>query len=286
MERVVLSLPQTSKEATGTVTPLSCGLIFDRAAFCCNSSFIRQVPFLFWLIETIRPSSIVEIGVTDAVSYFAACQAVDRLGLDTLCQGIGFWNDGVIPQELRDYEAERYSGFSRLTAEDVSSAAVTLPEGSVDLLIIREPVDSSFLDSFESEWLGKLSPQSVILLSGTGAAPAGSTERLLHERLTAGRPSIDLQLIPRATAVLHGPQMAEQLRQVAQLRFGTRAYSDLCRLFARLGAAQQAEWFVISRAKEICWWRRQRSVSLKTGQRRSRWNLQSSKRPTIAGMPE
>src|SRR5437764_4408932 len=47
-----------------------------------QSAWLEHAPFAFWLIEALRPRILVELGTHGGYSYFAFCQAVERLKLD------------------------------------------------------------------------------------------------------------------------------------------------------------------------------------------------------------
>src|SRR5271166_1321894 len=93
-------------------------------------SWHGHIPFAFWVIEVLRPRVFVELGTHKGDSYCAFAQAVDRLGLGTLCYAIdtwrgdedaGFYGEEVF-DELRQYHDPRYGRFSRLvrsTFDDV-----------------------------------------------------------------------------------------------------------------------------------------------------------------------
>ena len=87
------------------------------------SAWIEHVPFAFWLVEALRPSSIVELGTYSGTSYAALCQAVHTLGLETRCYAIdtwkgdkqtGFYGDDIFA-DLAAYNREFYSGFCNRT---------------------------------------------------------------------------------------------------------------------------------------------------------------------------
>jgi hypothetical protein len=45
-------------------------------------SWVPHIPFAFWLIDALRPRTVVELGTQSGVSYSAFAQAVQILGLD------------------------------------------------------------------------------------------------------------------------------------------------------------------------------------------------------------
>ena len=56
-----------------------------------ESAWLEHAPFAFWLTAALRPRTVVELGVHRGFSYFAFCQAVRRLELDTRCFAVDHW---------------------------------------------------------------------------------------------------------------------------------------------------------------------------------------------------
>ena len=139
------------------------------------SAWIEHVPFAFWLVEALRPSSIVELGTYSGTSYAALCQAVHTLGLETRCYAIdtwkgdkqtGFYGDDIFA-DLVAYNREFYSGFSSLIRSTFDEASQYFEDGSIDLLHVDgchtyEAVRHDF-----EQWLPKLSSRAVVLLHDT-----------------------------------------------------------------------------------------------------------------------
>src|SRR4029077_8358686 len=82
-------------------------------------SWLEHAPFAFWLLETLGPRTLVELGTHGGFSYFALCQAVQRLRLETRCYAVdtwrgdehaGFYGEEVF-DEVRTYHDRRYSAF-------------------------------------------------------------------------------------------------------------------------------------------------------------------------------
>jgi len=114
-----------------TITQLGNSLnqpeFFSRPSFwmpelMISSGWIAHAPFAFWLTEVLQPKTLVELGTHHGYSYFAFCQAVQRLELDTRCYAIdnwegdehtGFYGEEVF-HKVKDYNDSRYSSFSRL----------------------------------------------------------------------------------------------------------------------------------------------------------------------------
>ncbi|MEM5438194.1 class I SAM-dependent methyltransferase [Paraburkholderia diazotrophica] len=136
-----------------------------------TSAWWEHVPFAHWLVASIRPRSIVELGTHNGVSYSAFCEAVVREGLDTQCSAVDTWlgdehagrySEGVYA-ELRTFHDSRYGSFSTLVRSTFDEALGYFPDCSIDLLHIDglHTYDAVRHD-FES-WLPKLTDRAVVL---------------------------------------------------------------------------------------------------------------------------
>ena len=144
----------------------------DRLA---KSAWIEHVPFAFWLVDVLRPATIVELGTENGVSYSAMCQAVKSLELPTRCcavdtwkgdQHAGFYLESVY-HDFADFHDARYSTFSSLLRLTFDEAVEYFEDKSIDLLHIDglHTYDAVRHD-FET-WLPKLSPNAVVVFHDT-----------------------------------------------------------------------------------------------------------------------
>lgn len=154
--------------APGSLQSFLLRSMFWRPAWLADSPSVEHVPFALWLIEAARPRLLVEVGIGQAVSYFAFCQAVDRLRLDTRCHGL--YTSGDAKAASPEYEAARshnevhHAAFSRLSCCHVSQAPESFSAGSIDLLHLNGTFKS--MEDFDA-WLPKLSDRALVLIHGT-----------------------------------------------------------------------------------------------------------------------
>ncbi len=134
-------------------------------------SWVGHIPFAFWLIKYLEPSTFVELGTHTGNSYFAFCQAVDLCKKNTQCFAIDTWEgdehagyyEDAIYQTVKKHNEEYYSNFSTLLPLRFDNALDKFEDASIDLLHIDglhtyEAVKHDF-----EAWLPKMSNKGVIL---------------------------------------------------------------------------------------------------------------------------
>ncbi len=135
------------------------------------SAWLEHAPFAFWLIDAVKPATLVELGTHRGFSFFAFCQAVARLNLSARCFAVdswkgdehsGFYDDDLFNQ-VNDYNNDRYSSFAQLVRATFDEALDHFSTHSIDLLHIDgRHRYADIRHDFES-WLPKLSPDAVVL---------------------------------------------------------------------------------------------------------------------------
>src|SRR4051794_31520407 len=62
-----------------------------RPVYLARSAWLEHIPFAFWLTQQQKPRTFVELGTHYAPSFFAVCQAVEKLSLTTRCYAVDTW---------------------------------------------------------------------------------------------------------------------------------------------------------------------------------------------------
>lgn len=163
-----------------------------------DSAWIEHAPFGFWLVEALRPKSIVELGVHNGFSYFVFCQAVRRLQLQARCFAIdtfegdehaGFYGKDVYEDVSR--RNRRYDGFSQVIRSTFAEACDQFADGSIDILHIDgSHTHDAVRRDFET-WLPKLSSRGVILFHDTAERGPGFGVHLLWDELRTRYPHFE-----------------------------------------------------------------------------------------------
>lgn len=135
-----------------------------------NSAWIEHVPFSSVLVELLKPSLIVELGVHMGTSYFSFCNAVKNLGLNAKCFGVDTWigdvhagyYDSKVYKQVIEMN-EQFKMFSVLKRTKFDDAVDDFKSSSIDLLHIDglhtyEAVRNDFY-----MWLPKMSRKGVVV---------------------------------------------------------------------------------------------------------------------------
>lgn len=149
-------------------------LRFDPKSLQHPDAWVGHMPFAYWVIEKLKPSTFVELGTHTGNSYFSFCQSIQDNKTKTKAFAVDTWKgdahagtyddsifDGVNRTNLE------YSSFSTLLRTTFDSALEQFEDGSVDLLHIDglhtyEAVKHDF-----ETWLPKMSRKGVVLFHDT-----------------------------------------------------------------------------------------------------------------------
>lgn len=135
------------------------------------TSWHQHIPFAFMLMQMLKPNVFVELGTHKGDSYFAFCQAVDMLRLNTKCYAIDTWEgdnqagcyDISVYNELKAYNDLYYGAISVLIKSTFDQATEHFSDGSIDLLHIDGIHTYDAVKHDFDIWLPKMSQNGIIL---------------------------------------------------------------------------------------------------------------------------
>lgn len=138
-------------------------------------AWVGHLPFAYWLMGFVRPSTFFELGTHSGNSYFTFCQAVWEKGLPTRCHAVDLWtgdrHTGSYDSSIYDLVARRnqelYGEFSSLWKMSFDEAVLQVPDQSIDLLHIDGlHTYQAVRHDFES-WKSKLTGGAWVLFHDT-----------------------------------------------------------------------------------------------------------------------
>ncbi|MCI1001183.1 glycosyltransferase [Ochrobactrum sp. C6C9] len=139
------------------------------------SAWLEHAPFAFWLMDVLKPRTVVELGTHNGFSFLSMCQAAKSAGLNTTIFAVDTWQGdehaGFYATDVYDaLEVElrtQYPGIGVLIRSTFNEARSQFADGSVDLLHIdgRHRYED-VVEDFEN-WKTVLSDRSVVLFHDT-----------------------------------------------------------------------------------------------------------------------
>ncbi|RZS77656.1 methyltransferase family protein [Phyllobacterium myrsinacearum] len=231
------------------------GKALSRASFwpadniVAQSAWLEHAPFAFWLIDALRPRTFVELGTHGGFSYFAFCQAVQKLQTNTQCYAVDTWEGDEhsgkysedVFQSVKAYSEDNYATFSNLVRSTFDEARSHFSDGTVDLLHIDgrhffEDVEHDF-----ESWKPKLSDRAVVIFHDTNVRERGFGVYKLWETLRKSYPSLEF-LHGYGLGVLGvGKELPSAMNAVFELAKSDNKIGPIREAYARLGATISSE---------------------------------------------
>lgn len=164
-----------------------------------QSTWFTHTPFAMFIVDLLRPVTIVELGTRHGVSYCAFCQAVSTLGLETRCYAIDTWHgdphageyDDEVLIDLKQYHDPLYGDFSKLIQSTFNEALQHFPDGTIDLLHIDGYHTYDAVKNDFNNWLPKMSQRGVILMHDINVRERDYGVWRLWEELKSKYPHFD-----------------------------------------------------------------------------------------------
>ncbi|MBO6868439.1 MAG: class I SAM-dependent methyltransferase [Thalassococcus sp.] len=164
-----------------------------------ESAWLGHLPFARWLVEVIRPQTIVELGTHRGASFLAFCQAVCEMGLTSAVHAVDTWEgdahagfyDDDIYQSVLERMTDRLASVGHLHRKTFDEARSGFGDKSVDILHIDglhtyEAVRHDF-----ELWEATVKDGGVVLFHDTAELKEDFGVWKLWDELKSERPSFE-----------------------------------------------------------------------------------------------
>ncbi|AXV14652.1 hypothetical protein CYG48_02365 [Neorhizobium sp. SOG26] len=218
-------------------------LAYMHPNYLAPSAWTEHVPFAFWLIEAVKPKMFVELGTHFGVSYFAFCQAIEKLDLGAQAVAIDSWKGdehaGEYGPEVFDsvqrHNSQCYSHFSTLLKSSFEESLAYFVDGSIDLLHIDGMhTYESVRSDFES-WLPKMSQRGVVIFHDTCVRERSFGVFRLFDELKQVYPSFEFHHGHGLGVVGVGPEQTWQMGRLFEAGEKNHERRELLAFFSALG---------------------------------------------------
>lgn len=215
-----------------------------------ESAWLDHGAFAFWLIETLRPRSYVELGTHGGYSYFTVCQTVKALSLPTRCYAVdtwqgdehaGFYGENIF-RRVHEHNEHHYAAFSRLVRSTFADALAHFSDGSIDLLHIdgRHFYDD-VKEDYES-WRPKLSDRAVVIFHDINVRERNFGVFKLWEEVKTQHPSFDFLHGHGLGIIAYGKNVPAEILPLFEAAKDQQTQGDIRQAYGRLGAAFKAQF--------------------------------------------
>jgi hypothetical protein len=153
-------------------------------------NWVEHIPFVFKLVEVLRPKIIVELGVHSGNSFCAFNQAIKMLNIPATCYGVDNWLGDT---QAGFYETDIYESLLQFLNENYGQSGILMKctfdealdqfdDESIDILHIDGLHHYDVVSSDFHKWKRKLSQTAIVLFHDTQVEYAGyGVKKFWHE---------------------------------------------------------------------------------------------------------
>jgi hypothetical protein len=138
-------------------------------------NWVEHIPFVFKLVEILKPKLIVELGVHSGNSFCAFNQALKFLNIPSKCYGVDNWTGDMqagfyeldVYLNLLDFINENYKQTGVLMKCSFDQSFDHFQDGSIDILHLDGLHHYDFVSNDFYKWKRKLSDKGIVLFHDT-----------------------------------------------------------------------------------------------------------------------
>ena len=212
-----------------------------------------HLPFAFWLIKAMRPSTLVELGTHSGNSYFAFCQAMAALTPAGRAYAVDTWagdeHSGLYGEDIfgsvSAFNTEQFRQFSTLLRMTFDEARAYFPAGGVDLLHIDGMHTYEAVRHDFETWLSALSPRAVVVFHDTNVRERGFGVWRFWEEISTRYPAFTFDHSNGLGVLGVGAEQPPMMQALFALSQDPVAGGSFRRLLAARGEAFQRQVAIV-----------------------------------------
>lgn len=193
------------------------------------SAWHGHVSFAHWIIENLRPNTVVELGSHNGLSYFAFCNAIKYFNISAKAFAVDTWEGDIhagayessIFEDVNDFNERNYADFSTLKRMFFTEAAKDFADGSIDLLHIDGLHTYEAVKEDYETWKPKLSNRAVVLFHDTAVRGENWGVWRLWGELTSEFPGFNFHHSAGLGVLCYGDDAPETVRDLCALSDGS-----------------------------------------------------------------
>ena len=202
------------------------------------SAWLAHAPFAFWITSVLRPRTLVELGTHGGYSYFAFCQAVKALELETCCYAVDTWkgDEHSVFGRVSEFNQTHYAAFSRLVRSTFDEALTHFDDASIDLLHID---GRHFYEDVKHDfecWRPKLSDRAVVLLHDTNVRERNFGVFRFWDELSSSFPNFEFLHGHGLGAIGFGVNLPKEVATFFKVTDEASVAAEVRQVYATLGA--------------------------------------------------
>jgi glycosyltransferase involved in cell wall biosynthesis len=204
--------------------------------------WVTHIPFAYWLVASVRPRTIVELGTHTGNSYSALVHATQVIGLQAACVAVDTWRGDPhageygeeVFEEWFEFHQRHFASVSRLLRSTFDDALGQFEDGTIDLLHIDGcHAYEAVRHDFEG-WRPKLSDRAVVLFHDTNERGADFGVYRFWDEIRHQYPHFEFQHGHGLGVLAVGAQQSNDLQWLTRLDADDEI-AFVSRFFATLG---------------------------------------------------
>lgn len=177
--------------------------------------------FAAWILEVVRPGTLVELGVFRGDSLATFAQAAREIGLQCSITGVDSWGgdettgkyDTTVYAEVRDYFEANHPNVT-LFKGLFDDALPSFRDGTIDILHIDGCHHYEAVKHDYETWRTKLSSRGIILFHDISVVAQGFGTKKFWEEIKDTYPSFSFTHSNGLGVLLYGPDQPQTLKLI------------------------------------------------------------------------